>query len=164
MKQTNINTNPKGFTFIELIIVIIIIGILGVAAFTRIANNLDPIKVRAAIEQITSDIEQTKALSMAHHDTISIAFDITNDSYAIYTGPVGSETLMTDYLGSDNGVISFDQAEYSGVDITSAIFGNSSIISFDPWGNTILGGTITLNTDNLITVQTVTGHWTLSTP
>ena len=162
----NIKTlkQKKGFTFIELIMVLIIVGILGSMVFTRILNNLNPIKVRAAIEQITSDIEQTKALSMAQHDTITIAFNITNDSYSIYNGPTGNQTIMTAYPGSNNGVISFDQTEYSGVDISSASFGNSTNLSFDPWGNTILGGTITLNTDNVITVQTVTGHWAITTP
>jgi prepilin-type N-terminal cleavage/methylation domain-containing protein len=159
MKQEKIQKHPNGFTFIELIIAIIIVGILGSMAFTRILNNLNPIKVRAAIEQITSDIEQTKALSMAQHDYITIAFNIANDSYSIYNG----STIMTDYPGSNNGVISFDQTEYSGVDISSASFGNSTNLSFDPWGNTILGGTITLNTDNVITVQTVTGHWAITT-
>ena len=164
MKQENIQKHPNGFTFIELIMVLIIVGILGSMVFTRIMNNLNPIKVRAAIEQITSDIEQTKALSMAQHDTITIAFNIANDSYSIYNGPTGNQTIMTAYPGSNNGVISFDQTEYSGVDISSASFGNSTNLSFDPWGNTILGGTITLNTDNVITVQTVTGHWAITTP
>ena len=164
MKQENIQKHPNGFTFIELIIVLIIVGILGSMVFTRILNNLNPIKVRAAIEQITSDIEQTKALSMAQHDTITIAFNITNDSYSIYNGSTENQTIMTDYPGSNNGVISFDQTEYSGVGISSASFGNSTNLSFDPWGNTILGGTITLNTDNVITVQTVTGHWAITTP
>jgi len=164
MKQENIQKHPNGFTFIELIIVLIIVGILGSMVFTRILNNLNPIKVRAAIEQITSDIEQTKALSMAQHDTITIAFNIANDSYSIYNGSTENQTIMTDYPGSNNGVISFDQTEYSGVDISSASFGNSTNLSFDPWGNTILGGTITLNTDNVITVQTVTGHWAITTP
>lgn len=164
MKQEKIQKHPNGFTFIELIIAIIIVGILGSMAFTRILNNLNPIKVRAAIEQITSDIEQTKALSMAQHDTITIAFNITNDSYSIYNGPTGNQTIMTNYPGSNNGVISFDQTEYSGVDISSASFGsNSTNLSFDPWGNTILGGAITLNTNNVITVQTVTGHWAITT-
>ena len=164
MKQENIQKHPNGFTFIELIMVLIIVGILGSMVFTRILNNLNPIKVRAAIEQITSDIEQTKALSMAQHDTITIAFNIANDSYSIYNGSTGNQTIMTDYPGSNNGVISFDQTEYSGVDISSASFGNSTNLSFDPWGNTILGGTITLNSDNVITVQTVTGHWAITTP
>ena len=164
MKQENIQKHPNGFTFIELIIVLIIVGILGSMVFTRILNNLNPIKVRAAIEQITSDIEQTKALSMAQHDTITIAFNIANDSYSIYNGSTENQTIMTDYPGSNNGIISFDQTEYSGVDISSASFGNSTNLSFDPWGNTILGGTITLNTDNVITVQTVTGHWAITTP
>jgi len=77
MNQIKISKYSNGFTFIELIMVIVILGILSVAAFTRIVNNLEPIKVRAAIEQITSDIEQSKAISMAHHDTVTIAFDIS---------------------------------------------------------------------------------------
>ena len=162
MKQEKIQKHPNGFTFIELIIAIIIVGILGSMAFTRILNNLNPIKVRAAIEQITSDIEQTKALSMAQHDTITIAFNITNDSYSIYNGPTGNQTIMTDYPGSNNGTISFDQSEYKGVDISGANFSGSTQLSFDTWGNTISGGTITLNTDNIITVQTLTGHWSIS--
>jgi len=164
MNQLKISKYSQGFTFIELIMVIIIFGILSVAAFTRIVNNLDSIKVRAAIEQITSDIEQSKAISMAHHDTVSIAFDISNDSYTIYKGPSGSQTIYTDYLGSNSGVISFDHSEYEGVDISNVNFGGSTQLSFDTWGNTISGGTITLNTDNIITVQTLTGHWDISTP
>jgi len=164
MKQANIQKHSKGFTYIELIIIIIILGILGVAAFTRILHNLDPIKVRAAIEQITSDIEQTKGLSMARHDTITLAFNLVTDSYSIYEGPTGSQTLLTDYPGSDNGVISFDRAEYSGVDISSANFGGSTNLAFDQWGNTITGGTVTLNSNNIITIQTVSGQWTISTP
>jgi Tfp pilus assembly protein FimT len=162
MKQINIQKHHNGFTFIELLIIIIIVGILGSMVFTRIMNNLNPIKVRAAIEQITSDIEQTKALSMAQHDTITIAFNITNDSYSIYNGPTGNQTIMTDYPGSNNGTISFDQSEYKGVDISGANFSGSTQLSFDTWGNTISGGTITLNTDNIITVQTLTGHWSIS--
>jgi prepilin-type N-terminal cleavage/methylation domain-containing protein len=162
MNQIKISKYSNGFTFIELIMVIVILGILSVAAFTRIVNNLEPIKVRAAIEQITSDIEQSKAISMAHHDTVTIAFDITNDSYTIYKGPTGSQTVFTDYLGSNNGTISFDQSEYKGVDISGANFSGSTQLSFDTWGNTISGGTITLNTDNVITVQTLTGHWSIS--
>ena len=119
-------------------------------AFTRILNNLNPIKVRAAIEQITSDIEQTKALSMARHDTITIAFNSSNDSYSIYEGPTGNQTLYSDYPGSVNGVISFDRSEYSGVDITNANFNGSANLSFDPWGSTIAGGTVTLNSNNTI--------------
>jgi len=164
MNQLKISKYSQGFTFIELIMVIIIFGILSVAAFTRIVNNLDSIKVRAAIEQITSDIEQSKAISMAHHDTVSIAFNISNDSYTIYKGPSGNQTIYTDYLGSNSGVISFDHSEYEGVDISNVNFGGSTQLSFDTWGNTISGGTITLNTDNIITVQTLTGQWSISTP
>ena len=164
MKHANIQKHSHGFTYIELIIIIIILGILGGAAFTRILNNLDPIKVRAAIEQITSDIEQTKALSMARHDTITIAFNSSNDSYSIYEGPTGNQTLYSDYPGSVNGVISFDRSEYSGVDITNANFNGSANLSFDPWGSTIAGGTVTLNSNKTITIQTVTGHWSISTP
>lgn len=163
MKHANIQKQSPGFTYIELIIIIIILGILGVAAFSRIINNLDPIKVRAAIEQITSDIEQSKALSMARHDTITISFNTSNDSYSIYEGPSGNQTLLTDYPGSSNGVISFDQSEYSGVDITGVTFNGSTNLSFDSWGSVIQGGTITLNSENIITIQSVTGHWTLST-
>jgi prepilin-type N-terminal cleavage/methylation domain-containing protein len=162
MNQIKISKYSNGFTFIELIMVIVILGILSVAAFTRIVNNLEPIKVRAAIEQITSDIEQSKAISMAHHDTVTIAFDISDDSYTIYKGPSNNQTVYTDYLGGNSGVISFDQAEYSGVDISNVNFSGSTQLSFDTWGNTISGGTITLNTDNIITVQTLTGHWSIS--
>ena len=159
--KTKLNKSTAGFTLTELIIVIVLIGIFGAMAMTRTRSGLTTIQVQIAIDQITTDIDYSKSMAFARHDTITLVFSTTLEQYTIYNGPDGSRSAVTDFPNSANGVISFDQSDFIEVDITSANFNGSSELQFLPLGDPKSGGSIVLNSKT-ISVEPVTGTWSVN--
>ena len=159
--KTNLKKATPGFSLTELIVMIVLIGIFGAMAMTRTRSGLTTIQVQIAIDQITTDIDYSKSMAFARHDTITLVFSTTLEQYTIYNGPDGSRSAITDFPNSTNGVISFDQSDFIEVNITSANFGGSSELQFLPLGDPKSGGSIVLNSKT-ISVAPVTGKWSVN--
>ena len=159
--KTNLKKSSAGFSLTELIIVIVLIGIFGAMAMTRTRSGLTTIQVQIAIDQITTDIDYSKSMAFARHDTITLVFSTTLEQYTIYNGPDGSRSAITDFPNSTNGIISFDQSDFIEVDITSANFNGSAELQFLPLGDPKSGGSIVLNLKT-ISVEPVTGKWSVN--
>ena len=159
--KTNLKKATPGFSLTELIVMIVLIGIFGVMAMTRTSTGMTTIQVQIAIDQITTDIDYSKSMAFARHDTITLVFSTTLEQYTIYNGPDGSRSAITDFPNSTNGVISFDQSDFIEVNITSANFGGSSELQFLPLGDPKSGGSIVLNSKT-ISVAPVTGKWSVN--
>ena len=159
--KTNLKKATPGFSLTELIVMIVLIGIFGAMAMTRTNTGLTTIQVQIAIDQITTDIDYSKSMAFARHDTITLVFSTTLEQYTIYNGPDGSRSAVTDFPNSTNGVISFDQSDFIEVNITSANFGGSSELQFLPLGDPKSGGSIVLNSKT-ISVAPVTGQWSVN--
>lgn len=87
--------DKKGFTLIELIIVIIILGVLSVGIYINWSGV--PVNVSAQANQIANDIRYTQALSMSKGERYRIVFSsasyqITNSSGTPITLPLGGTT------------------------------------------------------------------------
>ena len=159
--KTNLKKATPGFSLTELIVMIVLIGIFGVMAMTRTSTGMTTIQVQIAIDQITTDIDYSKSMAFARHDTITLVFSTTLEQYTIYNGPDGSRSAITDFPNSTNGVISFDQSDFIEVNITSANFNGSSELQFLPLGDPKSGGSIVLNSKT-ISVAPVTGTWSVN--
>ena len=159
--KTNLKKTTPGFSLTELIVMIVLIGIFGAMAMTRTSTGMTTIQVQIAIDQITTDIDYSKSMAFARHDTITLVFSTTLEQYTIYNGPDGSRSAITDFPNSTNGVISFDQSDFIEVNITSANFGGSSELQFLPLGDPKSGGSIVLNSKT-ISVAPVTGTWSVN--
>jgi len=145
----------KGFSLIELIIVMTILGIIIAAASTRLRDITVNAKISSAVNQITADIDQAKTMSMGKRKQIKIIFNQNNETYTIYK----SGQVYTDYPGSDNGVVSLSGSNSSGVDITSINLDGSNVLTFTKWGNCMQSGTIILNNTREIHIKELTGYW-----
>ena len=145
----------KGFSLIELIIVMTILGIIIAASSARLRDITVNARISSAVNQITADIDQAKTMSMGKRKQIKIIFNQNNESYTIYE----SGQVYTDYPGSDNGVISLSDSNSSGVDITSINLDGSNVLTFTKWGNCMQSGTIILNDTREIHIKELTGYW-----
>ena len=159
--KTNLKKATPGFSLTELIVMIVLIGIFGAMAMTRTSTGMTTIQVQIAIDQITTDIDYSKSMAFARHDTITLVFSTTLEQYTIYNGPDGSRSAITDFPNSANGVISFDQSDFIEVNITSANFNGASELQFLPLGDPKSGGSIVLNSKT-ISVAPVTGKWSVN--
>ena len=148
-------SNSFGFSMIELIIVVVLIGIFTAMALTRTDTGLTTIREQIAIDQITNDIDLARSMAFARNEAITIMFDINQESYGVYNG-LG---IIKDFPNSNNdGIISLDNSYLRNLDIKEVNFGGSANLQFQPLGDPVSGGTIELNTKT-ITVESITGKW-----
>ena len=145
----------KGFSLIELIIVMTILGIIIAASSARLRDITVNARISSAVNQITADIDQAKTMSMGKRKQIKIIFNQNNETYTIYE----SGQVYTNYPGSDNGVISLSDSNSSGVDITSINLDGSNVLTITKWGNCMQSGTIILNNTREIHIKELTGYW-----
>ena len=151
-------SNSSGFSMIELIIVVMLIGIFTAMALTRTDTGLTTIREQIAIDQITNDIDLARSMAFARNEAITIMFDINQESYGVYNG-LG---IIKDFPNSNNdGIISLDNSYLRNLDIKEVNFGGSANLQFQPLGDPVSGGTIELNTKT-ITVESITGKWSVN--
>ena len=149
----------KGFSLIELVIVILLIGIFTAIAMTRTNTGLSIIREQIAIDQITSDIDLARSMAFGKGKTISIIFNDQDESYTLYEG----SNLISDFPNSDNGTIQLDNSMLKDVNIQSVSLGgtNSNELKFLPLGDVEYGGSILLNTKT-ISIEQVSGKWSVN--
>ena len=147
-----------GFSMIELIVVIVLIGIFTTIAMTRTNTGLTTIREQIAIDQITNDIDLSRSMAFARNETITIMFDTNQETYAVYS----DSGIIIDFPNSDNnGNISLDNSYLKNVNLKEVNFGGSSNLQFQPLGDPVSGGSIKLNT-KIITVESITGKWSVN--
>jgi prepilin-type N-terminal cleavage/methylation domain-containing protein len=76
----------KGFTLIELIIVMGIMGILATIAVPTFQNYIRNQNLKTAARGITSDFFATREKALSENVKYCIHFDQANNSYCIFTG------------------------------------------------------------------------------
>ncbi len=129
----------KGFTLIELIIVIVIIGILAILVIPRIISTTT-ISARESAEMVAADIRKTQELAMADTASHSITFTSGSGSYTIDQGTANAQAISLP----------------SGVTINTTV-----TITFDTKGVPNAAATINVGGATTVTVIQNTGRVTI---
>lgn len=150
----------RGFTAIELILVIVILGILAAIAYPRF-QDLPGIRVSAAAQEIAGVIRyaQSQAISTAYN--YKVYFYASTNSYSVYqvNRSSGAETIISNPLKAGNYPVALN-TDYPGVTI-----GADYTVEFDYLGAPDGGGSVTISgggTSMTISVLANTGRVTAS--
>lgn len=152
------HTGEEGFTLLEVVITIIVIGIISLIAIPRIYDQYARLKIIAAARQVAADIRYAQTVAMAEHDSSWVEFDDTQNVYRVYSGPTtASRTLMAHPLEGGTYIRYLDRGKFKNVTISSLSIGVDKAIGFDWFGNTSNSGQIVLNNWITIDVEKETG-------
>ena len=120
----------NGFSLIELIIVIALIGILAAIAAPNFTRYRDNSNLKEAARDISSDIQLYKQRAIAENVRYRITFNSGANNYVVQrettlnAGNFSSNTLFTKDIGSANAIETY----------VAASFGGNSYVTFLPRG------------------------------
>lgn len=127
-RRDDIPSARYGFTLVELVLVMVIIGVIGAIAMPRFAQASARQQLAAAAKRIESDLEKARHQARANSNWVTIRFDTATNSYEY--------APMT---GGNRYDVELDEAPYQ-VELVRAIFGNDSDVSFNGFGVPTTGG------------------------
>ena len=162
--------NSNGFTLIELIVTITIASIIAVTAVPAFMN-MSNTRLRRASSELAEHIKMARSLAMATRRRTWIRFNTAGDSYKMFIehssqpGRGNRIAVTHPVTGASSFVVSLDQGEFSGVQISSASFGGQIEVEFDWVGRPLNGsgtqlasdGTVVLTADTSQTVRVTAG-------
>lgn len=136
----------KGFTLIELVMVIIIVGILAVVMLTSGASK-GPVRLEAACQKLAMDLRYMQEMAMAEQVRFGISFDTGAESYFGYR--INTSTKATDPQTQGDLEVDFAVVkEFNEIEITSTNFSNA--IEFDPIGAPYNGSGVALSSEGIV--------------
>ena len=83
IKKRRLGIDP-GFTLMELMLVVAIIGIMAAVSLPIILNMIPDMRLRAATRDIVSCLQEARLRAVRENDTVVIIFSPVNDTYVAF--------------------------------------------------------------------------------
>jgi type II secretion system protein H len=152
----------NGFTFIETLMVVLLMGIVATLAVPAVDSVLTGEKIDAAAASVVGDIRYAQSLAIRTQKLHSVIFNPANDTYRL-TDQAG--TTVQHPLTKQAYQVSFvTQERWQGIDLVSTTFaGGTNTVTFDSLGAPQSAGVVTLGfagKQRLISVVHPTGRVT----
>jgi MSHA pilin protein MshC len=135
--------NCKGFTFIELVMVIVLVGIIAVYAGTRLGDVTDT-KAGAFVDKLRADIRYAQNLAMTRNQQYRVYFNGSGGAPANGYSVVNNVTSVTalDPAGGGNLIVTLNTGNYSGITVSTPAGG---YIEFNALGAPTAAATVTIS-------------------
>ncbi len=127
---------PTGFTLVEMIIVMLIIGIIAAVSAPRMIDALSFHRVESAATRVRADLRLARKCARANSQTQAVQFTVATNSYVL-PGISGLDHPGQDYQ------VDLHQAPLQ-ANLTFANFGGNQVIVFDGYGLPDNPGTVVL--------------------
>jgi len=178
-------TFAEGFTLIEAIIFMLILGIIAMSALPYLHSGLEDSKLSGAASEVTVALEYAQLAAMTTGKQTSVTIDDAADAVLVERYKINgdilsgaSEMSQSDVesgstvpvshptkRGEDYNIVFANEDRLNGVDIVSAVFGAGNSVTFDATGGPSNGGTVTLALGSrqvTVTVDSLSGRVTSS--
>lgn len=149
--------NRKGFTIIELIMVIVLIGIIAVFAATRLGDVTDT-KAGTFVDKLRADIRYAQNLAMTRNQRYRVYFNGSGggapaSGYSVVNNSTGETAL--DPAGGGNLIVTLNTGNYAGITVSTPAGG---FIEFNALGAPTAAATLTISpSGQQVTIAAQTG-------
>ena len=124
----------RGFTLIELVVVMVIVGVVSAIAIPRFGALTNNYRSRLGATRIVADLAQARSYALATSSTQSVVFDVAGGSYEV------SGVAHLNDSAAAYSVLMADPPYRS--TLLSADFGGDATVKFDGFGVPDSGGTV----------------------
>jgi len=138
--------NADGFTLIELVLVMVILGILSSLAYNRMTDNTS-LRLDIAVRKLVTDIRYAQQLAMTQGKRTRFYVDLANNRYYLRWN---DGTYVKDPLKGNNLIVNLGEGEFQKVEITATDF-TQGYLEFDLWGSPYDSGTL-LNSQKVVAI------------
>ena len=150
----------KGFTTIEFLIVVAIVGFLAAILMPVFTSSYDNLKIEGAYKQLMQDIRYAQQLAISHQVTHGVSFDVNNEAYFVYRQNTSS--IVKDPSTQKKLSVSFAAGKFQCINLVGTTFVfPSDVLEFNAIGAPSSGGAITLNYNGItktVTIEANTGR------
>ncbi len=134
-------TRSAGFTMLEMIIIVVIVGIVAAMAVPSFFNTIPRIKARSEARNILSFVRLARSKAVSDGAQYGVYVNASNMQYILFKDTVNPAQLM--HNAGDSVVIGPEEID-SDVFLTSCTFSNGCVI-FLPTGGASQSGSFTLD-------------------
>lgn len=89
---------PKGFTVLELIVAIVIIGVLAAIAIPGFARYGPDLRLKSAVGDLKSDMALAKLRAIRENADIALLFDTANNRYTVFVDDGAGGGVVGDWI------------------------------------------------------------------
>jgi len=150
--------NSNGFSLMELVLVIAIAGILAAVIVPHVDGLITGVRLRGALDRLRGTLRYAAGYAFAHHDTVWVHIDSTENSFQLFTGPtIANREPLKNPVTQDTSAWDMDE-EFPGIKLTVINLNGSADLSFNIWGQPNRGGRLELNHTRSIKIEPETGY------
>lgn len=122
--KTRIRNRESGLTFIELMTVVAVIGIVAAMAVPSFLGYMPKLRVKAAARDVVSQLRLARSRAVAERRPFGVAFNLADNS--IFTFADTDDPASQTYSTSDS-VVSADTLN-ADVDLSSCTYANNCVV------------------------------------
>lgn len=99
-----INHSARGFTVMEITVVVLVAGILAAFAAPKIMNGMREYRLNIALRQMADLVQKVKMQAVSDNRKTSLAIDTANRKIGLITYDASNNVLSTQYVSLPPGV------------------------------------------------------------
>ncbi len=146
----------RGFTLIELVMILVIIGILAVVVLPNVTATKGNVRLQAACQKVASDLRYIQQMAMAQQVRFGVSFDTGDELYFGYRVDTGTKAKDPHTQGDLE--VEFDEmTQFNDIVIASTNF--SDAVEFNSLGVPYDGNGDPLSDEGILTLQTQDGAY-----
>ena len=149
----------KGFTLVELIVMVTITGILSYMALSEFSSTTTILKERTLAKKVVADARYAQEMALSHRQLVKFYVEQSQNRYSLKWA---DNTYLKTPMAERDFIVDLDEGDFIGINITTTGFA-SGLLSFTAEGQPLNNGsplsteTVLMSLDGEVNVKIVPG-------